>query len=164
MKTFLILLLFTGTAFSQWPGFFYTFSLTDGSGTAIDSASKNYEMTAIKTNDKTDIMLSIKTCSDHVTWKFYEGGYDIGDVEKLKITKLDNNETMTIVFPSSLSGGKEKYYRNLYAGVIIFKKGTYEIKLPKSDNEWDGLKEKDICPLSYMTTTYYDISGFQDQK
>ncbi len=164
MKTILILLLFTGTIFSQWPGYFYTFSLKDTKWDVIDSASNGYKMVTVKTDDSTDVMLSIKICSDNITWRFYEGGYDIGDTEKLKIIKIDNNETMIIEFPPSLSRGKNIFYRNLYAGVILFKKGTYVVKLHETDNEWDGLKEKNICPLSYMNTTYYDISGFQDQK
>lgn len=168
MRKLLLFIILSGTALAQVPGFFYSFSLKDKNGSYIDSSSKGYEMKTVKANENADLMLSIQICDDNQTWRFYVGGYGYADMEKthmLKITNLDNNQTMTIEFPSPKSGGKEKYYRNLYAGEIKFQKGTYTIKLPESDNEWDGLKEKKICPLSWMPNlTYDDISHFQDQK
>jgi len=165
MKTILILLFVTSTAFSQWPGYFYTFVLKDSDGNAIDSTNKDFKMETIKGEKSTEMMLSIERCDDNSAWRFYEGGYHgLDQTHKLKITNSKTGEEMTIKFPPSMSGGKEKYYRDLYAGVIKFKKGTYKIKLPETDNEWDGLKQIKICPLSYMTNRYYDISGFQDQK
>jgi hypothetical protein len=165
MKTLLILLFVTATSFSQWPGYFYTFILKDSDGKVIDSSNKNYQMETIKGVESDDLLLSIKMCDDNSAWRFYEGGYHgLDKTHMLKITNSGTGEVMTIKFPPSMSGGKEKYYRDLYAGKIKFKKGTYKIKLPESDDEWDDLKEIKICPLSYMTNHYYDISGFQNQR
>ena len=165
MKTIIIFLIVTGTALAQWPGYFYTFVLKDNNGNVIDSSNRNYEMTTVKAEGSSDIMLSIKMCDDNSAWRFYEGGYHgLDQTHMLKITNSSTGEVMTIKFPSSMSGGKEKYYRDLYAGAIKFKKGTYKIKLPESDDEWDDLKLIYICPLSYMTNRYYDISSFQNQK
>jgi hypothetical protein len=162
MKSVLILLFAVSTATAQWPGYFYTFEFKDKSGKSVDSNNTGYKMETVKADKSSDIMLSIKICEDNKTWRFYEGGYhDLDKTHKLKITELSTDDEMTIEFPSSLSGGKEKYYRNLYAGEIKFKKGKYKVRLPSTDNEWDNLAEKNVCPLSYMTTTYYDISGFQ---
>jgi len=53
---------------------------------------------------------------------------------------------MSIELPSSLSGGKEKYYRNLYAGKIKYRKGLFRIRLPETDDEWNSLREFNLCP------------------
>lgn len=161
MKSIFVLLFASSTVLAQWPGYFYTFVLKDNSGNIIDSSNKNYEMTTIKATDSSDIMLSIKTCDNYI-WRFYEGGYhDLDKTHMLKIKNIITGKEMIIQFPSSLSGGKEKYYRDLYAGEIKFVKGTYKIKLPETDNQWDGLKTITICQLSYMNLVFYDISGFQ---
>ncbi|HEY3251826.1 MAG TPA: hypothetical protein VGK25_12000, partial [Ignavibacteria bacterium] len=79
-----------------------------------------------------------------------------------KVKKGEDVYTMTIEFPASLSGGKDKFYRDLFVGTITFKKGKHIIKLPETDNQWDNLKEKKgMCPLDYAVSTYYDISKFQ---
>jgi len=82
---------------------------------------------------------------------------------KLRIEKIVEGvgDVMSIEFPSSLSGGKEKYYRNLYAGKIKFRKGLLRIRLPESDDEWDELKEFNLCPDPYNTNRFYDIRKFQ---
>lgn len=162
MKSIIILLFAVSSVFAQWPGYFYTFELKDGSGKSVDSNSSGFKMETIKANISSDIMLSIKMCDDNKTWRFYEGGFhDLDKTHKLKVTDLNSDDEMIIEFPSSFSGGDESYYRNLYAGEIKFKKGTYKIKLPATDGEWNALKEKKVCPLSYMDVTYYDISSFQ---
>lgn len=173
MKNFFYILLLTFSfqlltlnCFSQWPGYFYSFELKDSDGNAINSKNENYVMTPIPFDKSSDIMLSIKICEDNKTWRWYEGGYhDLDKTHRLKIEKYNDefSEIMYIEFPSSLSGGKEKYYRNLYVGSLTFKKGTYTIKLPKTDDEWDALKEIQKCPLSYMNYSYHDISKFQKQ-
>jgi hypothetical protein len=74
------------------------------------------------------------------------------------------SETMTIEFPATLSGGKDKHYLNLYAGTIVFKAGNYKIKLPEADGDWDKLKEMKLCPDEINSNyKFYDISGFQTQ-
>ena len=70
---------------------------------------------------------------------------------------------MIIEFPSSLSGGREKYYRNMFAGKIFFKNGTYQIKLPASNSAWDNLQEKHFCPDYGGNDRYWDISNLQKQ-
>ncbi|MGH2575543.1 MAG: hypothetical protein ACRDFC_07580, partial [Ignavibacteria bacterium] len=139
MKTTIVLILFflSDSAFAQWPGFFYTFELKDNNGKFIDTSNENYRITTVMPDTSEDVILGIRICEDNKTWRFYVGGYykDLGKTRKLKIEKLNDPgevDIMIIEFPSTLSGGKEKYYRNLYAGEIKYIKGTYRIKLPKS--------------------------------
>ncbi len=70
---------------------------------------------------------------------------------------------MIIEFPSSFSKGKEQYYRNLYAGVLKFKKGMIKIKLPQTGIEWDNLKEMKLCEDGINFTSYYDLSNYQNK-
>ena len=152
-------------SFAQWPGYFYAFELKDSDGNIIDSNNTNYKMTTLPCC--TAIVMSINICEGNKTWHFYAGGNaNLDKTNSLKIEKMENGipvETMTIDFPATLSGGKEKFYRDLYAGEIKFKKGKRKIKLPKTDDEWDSLKElkEKICRLSYAVSLYYDISEFQ---
>jgi hypothetical protein len=118
-------------------------------------------MTTIKPA-KGDIMLSVLMCGDSTALRFYVGGYHgLDDTHTLEITRLSSKEKMVIEFPSSLSGGENKYYRNLFAGKLSFKKGTYQIKLPASDSAWDNLKELHFCPDYGGVDSYWDISSLQ---
>ena len=161
----LFLLVITGVSFAQWPGYFYAFELKDTDGNTIDSNNTNYKMTAIPCC--TTIVTGIKMCEGNKTWHFYAGGNkDLDKKNSLKIEKLIDGtvtETMIIEFPPTLSGGKEKFYRDLYLGGIKFKNGKYKVKLPQTDDQWDNLPElkEKICRLSYASSLYYDISDFQ---
>ena len=163
--TSLFLFILTGVTFAQWPGYFYAFELKDPDGNIIDSSNTHYKMTPVSCC--TAIITGIKICEGNKIWHFYAGGNsDLDKSNSLKIEMLDNGtvvETMTIEFPPTLSGGKEKFYRDLYTGEIKFKNGKYKIKLPQTDSDWDSspeMKEK-ICRLSYASSLYYDISAFQ---
>jgi hypothetical protein len=70
---------------------------------------------------------------------------------------------MMIEFPSSLSGGENKFYRNLFAGDLKFKTGSYQIKLPATDSAWNNLHEKHFCPDYGGDNSYWDISMLQHQ-
>lgn len=149
---------------AQWPGYFYAFVLTDSEGNAIDSSNKEYKMTPVKSSETSGVLLSVKICDDNRTRRYYEGAVDLDKTNKLKIEKMKDGlavETMVIEFPSSLSGGKDKFYRDLFAGELKFQEGTYTVKLPETDKQWDALKEIKLCPLSYMDFSLYDISKFQ---
>jgi hypothetical protein len=151
--------------FSQWPGYFYAFELKDADGNIIDTNNTNYKMTTVRATE--NLITSVSICEGNKIWHFYAGGNrDLDKTNSLKIEKLKNGEvveTMTIEFPSSLSGGKEKFYRDLYVGTINFKKGKHKIKVPETDNQWDNLNkmEEKICRLDYAVSVYYDISKFQ---
>jgi hypothetical protein len=150
---------------AQWPGYFYAFELKDADGNIIDSNSSNYKMTPISATE--NLVTGIKICTGNKIWHFYAGGnHDLDKANSLKIEKLDNGNvigTMTIEFPASLSGGKEKFYRDLYIGEVKFKNGKYKVKLPETDNQWDNLPElkEKICKLDYAVSDYWDISKFQ---
>jgi len=148
----------------QWPGYFYSFTLTDAAGKLITVKNKEYKMTIVKPTKGGDVMLDILMCGDSTTLRFYTGGYHgLDDTHKMEIIKLSSKEKMIIEFPSSLSGGKEKYYRNLFAGKLIFKKGTYQIKLPASDSAWDSLPQEHFCPDYGGNDSYWDVSDLQKQ-
>lgn len=161
----LLLALTTIKLYSQWPGYFYAFELKDSDGNTVDSSNANYKMTTVPCC--TTIVTGIKICDGNKIWHFYAGGNsDLDKTNSLKIDRLENGvvtETMTIDFPPTLSGGKDKFYRDLYAGEITFKKGTYKIRLPKTDDDWNNLPEmkEKICHLSYAVSDYWDISKFQ---
>ncbi len=161
----LVLLTFASASYSQWPGYFYAFELKDSDGKTIDSNNTIYKMTAVPCC--TTIVTGITICNGNMTWHFYAGGNkDLDKTNSLKIEKKDNGtavETMVIEFPPTLSGGNEKFYRDLYLGTLNFKDGTYVVQLPKTDDEWDALPEmkEKICRLSYAVSLYYDISKFQ---
>ncbi len=162
---FLFIFLFTPVfASSQWPGYFYSFTLTDSSGKLITVNNKNYTFTPARpANSK--ILLNVLMCGDSITIRFYEGYKDFDRVQQLEIVRANHSskEAMVIEFPPSLSGGKEKFYRNLFAGNLIFQKGIYKIKIPKTDSGWDDLQEKHFCPDYGGVDIYYDISAFQKQ-
>ncbi len=161
----LFLITLSACAFAQWPGYFYAFELKDSDGKIIDTSNTKYKMTPVSCC--TAIITGIKMCEGNKTWHFYAGGNsDLDKTNSLKIERLENGaavETMIIDFPPTLSGGKEKFYRDLYTGEIKFKNGKYKIKLPETDDQWDGLPElkEKICRLSYAVSLYYDISKFQ---
>src|SRR5882757_4778210 len=93
-------------------------------------------------------VLGINICTGDTIWRFSEGGnHYMGSTQKLKIEKNVNgkSDNMIIEFPPSFSGGKEQYYRNLYTGALRFKSGTIKIRLPKTDMQWDNLKELKLC-------------------
>jgi hypothetical protein len=163
MKSLLIYLLIPLCTATQWPGYFYSFTLADAAGKLITLKDKDYKMIAVKPT-KGDIMLNIEMCSDSTTLHFYTGGFHgLDDIHILEIINLHSKEKMTIEFPSSLSGGNEKYYRNLFAGKLLFKKGIYKIKLPASDADWNNLHEKHFCADYGGNDSYWDISHLQKQ-
>jgi hypothetical protein len=159
----LFLLGFIFNAVAQWPGNFYTFFLEDSSGYAIDTGNNAYKMSTIQMDSFT--VLGIDLCKDNKLWRFYEGGnHYMGSIQKLKIEKTvkgKSPEVMIIVFPPSISGGKDQYYRNLYVGTLKFRNGIYKIKLPGTDDQWDKLKEVKLCPNEYDHNGYFDVSEYQ---
>ena len=145
----------------QWPGYFYSFTLTDEAGKTITLNNTKYTFTAIRPA-KTEVMLRTLMCDDSSTIRLYVGGYHgLDDVHELDIMNTSTREKMVIKFPSSMSGGNEKYYRNLFAGSLHFKKGSYQIKLPATDSAWNNLKEKHFCPDYGGDDSYWDISYLQ---
>jgi hypothetical protein len=163
MKALLVCLLVPACAAAQWPGYFYSFTLIDAAGKPVTASDQGYQMKPVKPTAKgSDVMLSILMCNDSTTIRFYVGGYHgLGDMHKLEITHLDTKEKMVLEFPSSFSGGKDKYYRNLFAGSLVFKKGSYLIRLPASDSAWDNLHELHFCPDYGGADSYWDISKLQ---
>src|SRR5690242_12946566 len=146
----------------QCPGYFYAFTLTDNAGQTITLKNKNYTFTAIRPA-KTEAMLRTLMCDDSTTIRFYVGGYHgLNDVHELDIMNTSTKEKMIIQFPSSMSGGENKFYRNLFAGNLHFKKGTYQIKLPQTDSAWNNLQEKHFCADYGGNDTYSDISLLQN--
>ena len=163
MKSFLLFLLLPCFAASQWPGYFYSFTLTDNNGKLITLANTGYQFTPLKP-EKGSLILNVLMCDDSTTIRFYAGGNNgLYDAHKLEITSTSAKEKMVIEFPPSISGGKEKYFRNLFVGNLQFKKGFYQIKLPAADSEWDNLKEKHFCPDYGGNDSYWDISYLQHQ-
>jgi hypothetical protein len=163
MKGILLCLLIPFSAVAQWPGYFYSFTLKDAAGKLITENDRNYTMTVIRPS-KGDIVIDVLMCNDSATIRYYVGGYHgLDETHKLEIVNLNSKEKMQIAFPSSLSGGENKYYRNLFAGALNFKKGVYQVKLPSSDAAWDSLKEIHFCPDYGGVDSYWDISGFQKQ-
>jgi len=148
---------------AQWPGHYYGFILKDAEGMIIDSSNHNYSMKTESYDDSSEVMLNIDMCDDNKTWKFYIGYKDLDLPHKLRIEKTVNGirEVMIIEFPPTLSGGTEKFYRNLYAGKIKFRKGQFRIRLPETDDEWDRLKGSKLCSDQYNNNTFYDIREFQ---
>jgi len=149
---------------AQWPGNFYAFVLKDSAGKIINTNNTDYKLTVI--GDSTgEAILDIKICSDNKTWRFYEGGnHYMGSTQKLEIVRTVNGkayEKMIIEFSPSISQGKDQYYRNLYAGVLKFKKGIFKIKLPQTGEQWDNLNEMKLCEDGINFTSYYDVSKFQ---
>jgi len=170
LKTLIILILFSASVHSQYPGYFYAFELKDADGKSIDTTTKEYTgKTIVCSGCEENIVLGIRICEDNKTWRFYAGGNytHLDRSNLLRIDKLVNgevSETMTIEFPATLSGGKDKYYRNLYAGVITFKNGNYKVMLPKTDEEWNNLDEIKLCPDKVNSNySFYDISRLQKQ-
>ena len=152
------------SAIAQWPGYFYAFTLTDAAGKVITKNDKDYDMTPVKPPKGSDIMLDILMCGDSTTTRFYVGGYHgLSDTHALEIIQLSTKQKMTIEFPSALSGGTDKYYRNLFAGKLSFQNGTYRVKLPTSDSAWDNLRELHFCPDYGGMDSYWDISALQAQ-
>ena len=163
MKSLLIVLLFPVCVASQWPGYFYAFTLTDSTGKLITAGNKDYTFKIIKPAGE-GLILDVLMCSDSSTIRFYAGGnHGLYDAHKLEIIKVSDNTKMTIEFPPSISGGKDKYFRNLFIGNLNFKAGDYQIKLPASDAAWDDLKEKHFCPDYGGVDSYWDISNLQRQ-
>lgn len=163
MKIFLLCLLLPVMAHAQWPGYFYAFTLTDESGNLINLKNNNYTFTILKPA-KNDMILEMLMCSDSETLRFYAGGnHGLGDLHQLEVLNKNSKEKMTIVFPSSFSGGENKFYRNLFAGAIKFKKGIYKIQLPVTDSAWNNLTEKHFCPDYGGNDSYWDIGSFQKQ-
>jgi hypothetical protein len=162
MKVLLMFLIIPFCATAQWPGYFYTFTLSDSAGKLISTKSIDYKITPLKPAEGR-VLLQIDMCTDNKTLRFYEGYKDFDTIQQLQIVKLNSksSEIMIIEFPPSLSRGKEKFYRNLYAGNLVFRKGIYRIKLPDSDVGWDNLQEKHFCPDYGGVDTYYDISSLQ---
>ena len=153
-------------AFAQWPGNFYAFILKSATGSVITPANKEYKMITVPAS-LAGVVMEIKICKDDSVWRFYEGGnHYMGSTQQLKIVRIINGKisgSMIIEFPPSMSKGKEQYYRNLYAGVLRFKKGILKIKLPPTGEEWDNLNEMKLCEDGINFTSYYDVSNYQNQ-
>ena len=149
---------------AQWPGNFYAFILRDEAGNIVGPDSTKYKMVPVD-DSVTDVVLGIKICTGDSIWRFYEGGnHYMGSTQKLKIIKYEAEKatgTMVIEFPPSISGGKERYYRNLYTGSLRYKNGTVKIKLPRTGAQWDKLEEHKLCEDGINFTGYFDISKFQ---
>jgi len=58
----------------QWPGYFYSFTLTDEAGKIITLNNTKYTFTAIRPA-KTEVMLRTLMCDDSSTIRLYVGGY-----------------------------------------------------------------------------------------
>lgn len=58
----------------QWPGYFYSFTLTDEAGKIITLNNTKYTFTAIRPA-KTEVMLKTLMCDDSSTIRLYVGGY-----------------------------------------------------------------------------------------
>ena len=166
MKSLLLILLIPLGAMTQYPGYFYTFRLTDADGKMITLKDSDYKMKVlIPLNSK--VLLAIDACRDDTTMlHFYKGYTNLDRIHQLQITKMNSHpkERMIIKFPSSLSTSKEPFYHNLYAGNLIFGKGVYIIKLPSTSKGWDELTIKHLCPDYGGVDKYYDISSLQDNK
>ena len=157
---FLVLMLVFSV--NQWPGYFYSFTLTDKAGKLITVHNSNYKIKII--NPETYMVINVSLCNDSTTLRFYAGGnHGLENTHLLQIQNVITNEIMVIKFPSSLSGGNDKYYRNLFAGDLNFKKEIYQIKLPSTDSAWNNLKEKHFCPDYGGNDSYWDISFLQHQ-
>ena len=151
------------SATSQYPGYFYAFTLEDDAGSLITKNAGNYAFAPVK--PKTDVVLSTSMCDDSTTLRFYVGGYHgLDETHAVEITQRNTGNKMTIEFPSSLSGGKEKFYRNLFARKLVFRKGTYVIRVPASGSEWDNLRETHFCPDYGGVDSYWDISALQKRQ
>ena len=146
---------------AQWPGYYYAFVLEDTNGNIIDSSDHSYLMEPKAGSDSFKVLLNIEMCEDIKTWKYYEGYKDFDKVNYLKINKAGDTEAMIIEFPPSLSAGKDRYYRNLFLGIIKFKRGVYKVRLPQTDDEWDSLKQIKLCSDPYNENRFFDISDFQ---
>jgi hypothetical protein len=161
MRTLLFCLLIPTFAHAQWPGYFYAFTVTDDAGKVITKNDKPYRLIPVKPAAG-DIMLDVLTCDDSTTTRFYVGGYHgLSDTHWLEIIRASTKEKMTIEFPSALSGGTDKYYRNLFVGKLIFRPGSYRVKLPASDSAWDNLHEIHFCPDYGGVDSYWDVSELQ---
>ncbi len=163
MKKFiLIILIFTaGVSQAQWPGAFYAFELNDAGGKRIDSLSKDYKFSI---DEKSTGPVSIEICKNNKLWRFYKGDNNLYVANFLIIEKTserNDKEKMMIKFPPPLTGGEHEYYANLYFGSIKFKPGTYKVRLPKSREDWDAIKEIEVCPDGYNFNKYLDISKYQ---
>lgn len=163
--TVIFIIVLVSGSYAQWPGYFYAFELKDAEGNTIDTNNTNYKMTPVSATE--NLVTGIEICDGNKIWHFYAGGNkDLDKTNSLRIEKMNNGsviETMTVYFPATLSGGKEKFYRDLFVGELKFKKGKLTVRLPETDNQWDNLPklEEKICRLSYAKSVYYDISGFQ---
>jgi len=150
---------------AQYPGYFYTFKLTDAKGKIITLNVKDYEMKTVRPANSR-VLLQIDMCRDDpAILHFYEGYKDFDTIQQLQITKLNSKpkEMMVIEFPPTLSIGQEPFYHNLYVGDLIFRKGVYKVKLPSTAKEWDGLSIKHLCPDYGGVDTFYDVSSLQDE-
>jgi len=166
LLTIMLSISFLSQSFAQWPGNFYAFVLEDAAGSITTPANTHYKMIVIQ-DTAIDVVLGIKICAGDTIWSFYEGGnHYMGSTQKLKIVKSIEGkipENMIIEFPPSFSGGKEHYYRNLYIGVLKFKKRTIKIKLPQTGTQWDNLKEMKLCEDGINFTSYFDVSNYQNK-
>ena len=161
MRVVLFCFLIPMSACAQWPGYFYAFTLTDDAGKLITKNDKQYQIRPVKPASS-DIMLDVLMCDDSTTTRFYVGGYHgLSDTHGLEIIRLSTKAKMTIEFPSALSGGTDKYYRDLFVGKLTFRPGSYRVRLPASDSAWDNLHEIHFCPDYGGMDSYWDISELQ---
>jgi len=129
----------------------------------VDSLSKDYKLYL----DTAAGPKSIDLCEDNTMWRLYKGDVNLYVPSFLTIEKLSEgtaSEKMYIEFPPPLTGGKDKYYAHLYAGVIKFIPGKFKIRFPKTPEDWDALKEREFCPDQYNYNMYLDVSKYQKIK
>jgi hypothetical protein len=166
MKYLLMIVFIPISVMAQYPGYFYTFKLTDTNGKTINLKDNDYKMMPVR-RANSRVLLQIDMCRDDpAILHFYEGYKDFDTIQQLQITKLNSKpkEIMIIEFPPTLSIGQEPFYHNLYVGNLIFRKGIYKVKLPSTAKEWDGLLIKHLCPDYGGVDTFYDVSILQDES
>lgn len=164
-RTFFIiffLVFISSGVFAQYPGCKYTFDFRGTDGKYVDTSNKSYVFTL--DYSKNSGPTSIGICEDNKTWDLYKGDVNMSQTSLLIVKRLSGGEvidSMIIKFPPTLSGGKDKFYRDLHVGTIKYKKGTRKIRLPRSDKDWDELKTVKLCPYPNNEVELFDISEFQ---
>jgi hypothetical protein len=151
-------------AYGQWPGYFVAFELKDQSGNYITPQNADYKMTPVRCGECTKVLLGIDSCTDKKTLRFYIGYEEFDKEQMLKVEKISEGkvtETLLIKFPPVPPREPYKNFSNYYIGEIIFTNGNFEIKLPRTKEDWENIKEVFPCPDQYNYNGYGDISRFQ---
>ncbi len=69
MKVLLMFLIIPFCSTAQWPGYFYTFTLSDSAGKLISNNSIDYKITPLKPAESR-VLLQIDMCTDNKTLRF----------------------------------------------------------------------------------------------